>query len=472
MNKDRKFLIDVPPPTVSGTLHMGHVFSYTHMDFIARYHRHIKDEYLVYPYCYDNNGLPTEKLAQAEGVHGQNQIIDFSHGEALAYHILFMRLAMAYSWHHYSTFSPFAVRLAELSFHDLVAKGQAYKAERDYFYCPVTKVSVSQNELTDDGCYERSGAKVEIRRGEGWFIKVLDNLPRIRAAIDQIRWKPEKYKERLLAWLDQCNTDWSISRERTYGIPIPGEPPGIVFDTWHTSSLSPQLAWHEEGKYENTLQCPIFDVRFQAHDIIRTWALFTIIKSVLHNDQIPWRNIVISGHALDPKGKKISKTAENYTPPNEYFDQHTSDGVRYWAAQPTIGSDTRINPVCMEYGKRCVTKWRNAKRFLDMRTDDGVDEAVWKEWLERKEGINAAFEDYDWPEASELFFEYFWHCFCAIRIEESKRQPMNGTLRAIYDDMREYMGVFMPGTLINPPKPKGDQHGTNLPTQREVGPQR
>src|SRR6516225_3642145 len=60
-DKNKRFLIGCPPPTISGNLHMGHVFSYAQMDFIARYHRHIKGEYLVYPYCYDNNGLPTEK---------------------------------------------------------------------------------------------------------------------------------------------------------------------------------------------------------------------------------------------------------------------------------------------------------------------------------------------------------------------------------------------------------------------------
>lgn len=69
-----QFLIDGPPPTISGQLHMGHVFSYCHMDFVARTQRaylttpdmhDAKEDPLLYPFCYDCNGLPTEKLAQA-----------------------------------------------------------------------------------------------------------------------------------------------------------------------------------------------------------------------------------------------------------------------------------------------------------------------------------------------------------------------------------------------------------------------
>jgi valyl-tRNA synthetase len=449
-----KFLIDVPPPTISGFLHMGHVFSYCHMDFIARYHRQIKGEELVYPFCYDNNGLPTEKLAHQQGIKDQKDIIDFSHEQSLGYSLFFQQIEMGYSQHHYSTFSENAIKLAQKSFHDLVEKGYAYKAETEYFYCPKMKTSVSQNEIDANGCYERSGAKVEVRTGEGWFIKVKDQIPRIRQAVEQIVWQPEMYKHRLLRWLDDVKYDWSISRERKFGIPIPGEPEGIVFDTWHTSSLSPQLAWmgedahlahQKEGIWEPSLQCPIFDVRFQAHDIIRTWALFTIIKSLYHNDQIPWKAIVISGHALDKDGHKISKSAGNYVPPQQYIEQYGAAGVRFWTAQNTIGTDTRCNPAVMDAGKRHVTKIKNAKRFLDMRPDTNTSERHEKEWSEMKQGIINAFEVHNYQEAGYLLFTYFWHHFCDNHIEESKKKPINGNLKRIFDEMMPFIEVFMPG---------------------------
>ncbi len=57
------YSIDTPPPTVSGYLHLGHVYSYSHVDFIARFWR-MSGENVFYPMGYDDNGLPTERLVE------------------------------------------------------------------------------------------------------------------------------------------------------------------------------------------------------------------------------------------------------------------------------------------------------------------------------------------------------------------------------------------------------------------------
>jgi valyl-tRNA synthetase len=59
------FSVDTPPPTVSGKLHIGHIFSYTQAEMIVRYHR-LKNENVFYPFGFDDNGLPTERLVEKE----------------------------------------------------------------------------------------------------------------------------------------------------------------------------------------------------------------------------------------------------------------------------------------------------------------------------------------------------------------------------------------------------------------------
>src|SRR3989344_7713265 len=72
-NKKKIFSIDTPPPTISGEIHMGHAFSYSHLDFIARFRR-MQGYHVFYPFGFDNNGLPTERLVEKEKKVKANQM--------------------------------------------------------------------------------------------------------------------------------------------------------------------------------------------------------------------------------------------------------------------------------------------------------------------------------------------------------------------------------------------------------------
>lgn len=441
MDASDLYLIDVPPPTISGALHLGHIFSYSHMNFIAEFQRRKKK--LVFPFCFDSNGLPTEKLASKNNIREQNEIIKFAEKTSIEYKNFFDKLGVNWSEHPYHTFDENAIKLAELSFNDLLEKKLIYKAEREYFYCPATKVSVSQSEIDENGCYERSGVKVETRFGEGWFIDILNNMHLIRQAIDTIQWEPDHYKHRLHRWLDEVKYDWSVSRERNFGIPIPGEKTGIVFDTWFTSSLTPQMAWSAHTR-NVSLECPVFDARFQAHDIIRTWALFTIIKSLYHNDQIPWKNIIISGHVLDKDGKKLSKSAGNAANPNYLLDRYGSDGVRYWTAKYKVGTDAKIDEEIMQSTKRLKTKLKNAARFIDLNKDNiGINKEFEDLWAKTKTEIESEFEKFGFFEALNLLNEFFWDKFCSTMIEHSKKEPCTATLKKLLSEIKEFYKIIL-----------------------------
>src|SRR6185295_15203428 len=85
-----------------------------------------------------------------------------------------------------------------------------------------------------------------------------------------------------------------------------GEPD--IFDTWFTSSMTPQIGSHWGSDAARHGRLFPADVRPQSHEIIRTWAFYTIAKALCHEASVPWHNVMISGWILDPDRKKMSKS--------------------------------------------------------------------------------------------------------------------------------------------------------------------
>jgi valyl-tRNA synthetase len=421
---------------------MGHIFSYTQADLIIQYNK-MKGKKLLYPFCFDNNGLPTEKLGLKNGLKNQEDIINLSLDTSKDYKKLFDDINIKFSDHQYYTFDKLSQEICLMSFEDLKEKGLCYEKETEYWYCPKEKISISQSELTEDGRFERSGEKAILKKGEGWFINIMDHKPRIIDAINQINWSDDNYKNRLLKWIEKLEWDWSISRDRNYGIKIPGS--NQTFDTWFISSLTPQLSWASyTGKA--SLNCPIFDLRYQSHDIIRTWSLYTIIKSLYHNDQIPWKNILITGHALDKKGEKISKSKGNFITPYYYINNFESNGIRCWAAQSSPGIDILIDDDMMKIGKKIQIKLKNAKKFIDFQTKKGYigeDNSYYDKWIYSKNIIDNHFESLRWDLAYQELYQFFWNNFCDKYIEHSKKESISITLNKIYPELLEYWNIFI-----------------------------
>ena len=442
-NTNEKFLIDMPPPTISGTLHMGHAFSYTQMDFLARFNQ-MKGKELIYPFGYDNNGIPTEKFAYKKGITDNDEIIKLSNETSEMYFDFFKQIGMGFSNHKYNTFNDLSKEIAILSFNDLKEKGLIYKGKEKMSCCKICGKSIPSSEIENDK-HIRDGGEIFEKDGDGYFIKTLEYKEEIKKQIEQIEWKPEKFKQRLIDWIDNLDRDWSIARYRDYGISIPGEEQ-LKFDTWFTSSLTPQIAW---ASYTGiaSLKCPIFDLRFQAHDIISTWAFYTIIKSYFHNKQIPWKKIIITGHALDSKGDKIAKSKGNFTTTDYYLDTFGGNGIRYWSTQSQIGTDTMIDDSIMANYKKLEIKIKNAGKFIEFQKSKGwlgYNELKEKEWSDTKKEIEKYFEEYEWPKAYEELNNFFWNRFCSTFIEDSKKESCSLSLEKIYNEMMFYWEIYFP----------------------------
>lgn len=320
-------------------------------------------------------------------------------------------------------------------------------------------------------CAERSGVPIEILVAPQWFIKILDKKELLKSKAAECNWFPEYMKVRIDQWIDGLQWDWCISRQRFFGVAFPvwyskraGEegkilvadpsqlpcdpnvdlPNGYsrdevtaetdIMDTWATSSISPQLSSKgisSEISFDKQRHEKLFpaDLRPQAHEIIRTWAFYTIVKSALHQNSIPWKNLMISGWCLAADKTKMSKSKGNVVTPTSLIEEKGSDIVRYWASTLHLGADTAYSEEVFKIGQKLITKFFNAAKFASMnfallQDDAKVNEASDLWILARLQQVveraTKEFESFEYARAREAIEEFFWRDFCDNYLEICK----------------------------------------------------
>jgi len=314
--------------------------------------------------------------------------------------------------------------------------------------------------------HERCDTPVEYLVSWQWFIHLLENKQALRQAGEEVRWFPEQMRARYSTWVENLNWDWCISRQRFYGVPFPvwycqecgnvilaekdqlpvdplasqpKQPCGCgstsfipeedVMDTWAISSLSPQIAgdWLKnrpwdggDALYEKVFP---FSLRPQAHEIIRTWAFYTIAKSQYHFNALPWKDALISGWAIAGEGMgKISKSrGGGPMSPQEMIERYSADAIRYWAASTGPGKDAVISEEKIGMGSRLVTKLWNVARFSERFLGDDIfphsiqipaltpaDRWILARLQSLVRQATAMLEGYDYAAAKSLVEAFFW----------------------------------------------------------------
>lgn len=215
-----------------------------------------------------------------------------------------------------------------------------------------------------------------------------------------------------------------------------------VMDTWATSSVSPQLSSKAINKdfavdFERHQQLFPADLRPQAHEIIRTWAFYTIVKAHLHEDTIPWKNLMISGWCLASDKTKMSKSKGNVITPTSLIEEKGSDAVRYWASTSRLGSDTAFSEDVLKIGNKLVNKlWNSAKfglqasgfrlqqpteaRSLTPEALLPLDRWIITRLAKAIEKATAEFDEYEYCAAREAIEDFFWKDFCDNYLEMIK----------------------------------------------------
>ena len=155
-SRKERYSIDTPPPTVNGKIHIGHIFSYSQTEMIARYKR-LKGYNVFYPFGFDDNGLPSERLVEKE-IGKKAHEIEREEFSRLCYETtnyyeeefkqLFNKLGFSTDWDlTYKTISPSTIKISQESFLDLVKKGYCYRKESPALWCNECLTSIAQAEL-------------------------------------------------------------------------------------------------------------------------------------------------------------------------------------------------------------------------------------------------------------------------------------------------------------------------------------
>jgi len=685
--RENSFIVDTPPPGVSGQLHIGHVYSYTHTDFIVR-HRRMKGKNVFYPMGFDDNGLPTERLVEKEKNIRANSVSrkefinicnEVIAKEETKFRALFNRIALSVDWNlEYQTINPLSCKISQMSFLDLIEKGQIYRDSQPMLWDSVDQTALAQAEIEDrekvtfmndilfslengdkitiattrpellpacvsvffhpedkrynylegqfaftplfnvkvplladdmvdpekgtglvmcctfgdqtdiawwrkhklptniiiskqgrieniqfdnscankikaeqfaaqltgltvtaarskiiellkkEGllvnqvqklqtvkCAERSGAPLEILTTPQWFIKTIIHKEALLKKSDELNWYPKFMKIKLDRWIEGIGMDWCISRQRYFGVPFPvwyskraGEegkpifaknhqlpvdplvdlPEGYnkeevipdydVMDTWATSSVSPQLNSHgvsnnhmvDENRYKKLFPA---DLRPQAHEILRTWAFYTMLKAYLHENTLPWKDIMVSGWCLAQDKSKMSKSKGNVLIPEILLEAHGSDVIRYWCASSKLGTDTAYSEDVINNGKRLVNKLWNAAKFASTHCDKISDSDKALSLCEVKHKITRDFDKYlvnqvvdlvDYADQELTNYEYataidktekfFWALFCDNYLEITKTRAYNengeddegalSTHLTLYHTLKTLLQLFAP----------------------------
>ena len=293
-------------------------------------------------------------------------------------------------------------------------------------------------------CY-RCHEVIEILPSDQWFLKMekLAEFAKKAVKSGKVKFFPKRYEKIYFNWLNNVQ-DWCISRQIWWGHKIPIEGEEDVLDTWFSSALWPfaTLGWPKK-----TEDLKIFyptSTLSTAKDIINLWVARMIFSGIEFMKKPPFEKVYIHPTVLTKEGKRMSKSLGTGINPMELIEKYGADAVRWGIVwQITNAQEIRFTEDHIIMGKKFCNKIWNASRFVLLQTQSSKiksrnynlklkikgltlsDKRILRALNKTIELVNKNLENFEFGKAAWILYHFFWHEFCDIYIEESKKQIQN-----------------------------------------------
>ena len=366
---------------------------------------------------------------------------------------------------------------------------------------------------------ERSNIVIEPRLSHQWYVKTKEMAARANEAVNkgEIKFHPGNWVKTYFNWMNNIE-DWCISRQIWWGHRIPAwydsennvyvghsedevrqfyklddrdlSQDEDVLDTWFSSSLWPfaSMGWPKKTEdFEKHFPTSLLVTGF---DIIFFWVARMMMMSLEFTDQIPFKDVYVTGLIRDENGQKMSKSKGNVIDPldliygisqDDLVEKRTSNLMQEGLAQKiekktrnqfpkgieSYGTDalrmtffslaTHTKDISFELGRLkgfrnfCTKIW-NAARFIDGYPNEGEvfeakndkDKWIYNEFNIAKSQIEKNITDYRLDFAINEVYEFFWNKFCDVYIEECKKSGQTANLRPLLKEILHVLHPFAP----------------------------